>query len=315
MVFNQFASPGSVPPPRRGRGRSRYLIPVAVSLVGIPVVLVGILVWPHSGNGSPDGSGTAVSTTTHPAYLAAAPLSHRGGCLDHTGSLDARFAPAVLEAIADEVAARAVRAWALPKDSPTPGQPVSKPVDRIDLWLRDVVARSDSTSIGRYSRHVEVPGIDGLAYGQPRDLNSDTFYQDAQDFQDAHKTVEEERKASVKTFAPAVQQIRAMPLARRDAGASGISGCISALIGILDQRGTSYLLASDLDENTAKELSGTFPPGSSLIVIQSCDSGSVARCAGLRAKFEATMKQLHCPPIQYFRPENTLAAVKLWLSS
>jgi len=75
---------------------------------------------------------------------------------------------------------------------------------------------------------------------------------------------------------------------------------------------TGHMLASDLQENIAPQLHGSFH-GAPLYVVQGCDQGNGNQCAALLESFTKEMKKLDAGPVIPIRPENAARAIGNWI--
>jgi hypothetical protein len=232
-----------------------------------------------------------------------------GACIDPTLSLIPSFAAGIRADLTQAVASLA------PPDTPVhtsaqPGQPVSPPQAGIDLTIRQVDTTSFSTTMTAYTREVNVPAVPGLMTSRPEPGAND--YADrlrtwTQDYQ----TVTMARGAARAAAARASGAIASLPLDRN--GSSAISACVSALLVTVPPDGNhSYLLASDLQENIAPQLHGSFH-GAPLYVVQGCDQGNGNQCAALLESFKKEMKKLDAGPVIPIRPENAARAISDWI--
>jgi hypothetical protein len=171
---------------------------------------------------------------------------------------------------------------------------------------------SFSSDPGPYTTRVDVPGVPGLS--QPRPVPSDANYAtDLAAWSQGAQTVTTERKAAAAAVSGAARTLPALPLDQSPASNSAITACVSALLVNVPAGGQhSYLLASDLEENVAPELEGSFH-GAPLYIVQTCDSGSVRTCDTLLQHFEALMRRLDVGPVTVIRPEEAAVGIAQWI--
>ena len=295
-------SPGQRRPGRkRARGRNP-LRPVMAALLLIvfaaAVLAVGQVLTGRTAPAPQPAAHGSYSTTAEPLRL--------GACIDPTLSIERSFAPAI----------RADLAAGIGRLTPPAGPPstgtATAPRSALSLLVREVNTTSFSSDPGPYTARVDVPGVPGLS--RPRPVPSDANY--ATDLaawsQDA-QTVKKDRTAAAAAVRSAARMLAALPLDQSPASNSAITACVSALLVNVPADGRhSYLLASDLEENVAPELEGSFH-GAPLYVVQTCDSGRVATCDALLQHFEALMHHLDVGPVTVIRPEEAEAAIAQWI--
>lgn len=232
-----------------------------------------------------------------------------GACIDPTLSLIPSFAITIRTDLAQAVASLAPTA--APVDTTAqPGKPVSAPQAGIDLTVREVDTASFSSTMTTYTRDVQVPPIRGLMVPRPEPGSNDyvgrlrTWTQD-------YQAVTADRKAAAAAAAAGSSTIASLALDRT--GWSAISACVSGLlVTVPPGGGHSFLLASDLEENIAPQLHGSFH-GASLYIVQACDKGDGHYCAGLLNSFTKEMRQLDVGQIIAIRPEDAAQAIGSWV--
>lgn len=288
---------------KRARGRNPlHLVTAGLVLVvsAAAVLVVGHLL---AGRKAPSPQPVA-----HGSYSTAAEPLQLGACIDPTLSIERSFAPA----IRDDLAA-GIRYLTPPTGPPDTGT-ATAPRAAVSLLVREVDTTSFSSNPGPYTTQVGVPGVPGLS--QPRPVPSDVNY--AADLaawsQDA-QTVTADRKAAAAAVSGAARELAALPLDQSPASNSAISACVSALLVNVPAGGRhSYLLASDLEENVAPELEGSFH-GAPLYIVQTCDSGIISTCSALLRHFEALMGHLDVGPVTVIRPEEAGADIRQWIQT
>jgi hypothetical protein len=227
-----------------------------------------------------------------------------GICIDPTTSTTGAFAQDVRADLASAVASLA----------PSSQAPMSQAQSAVSLWIRQVDTASLSTMPTKYETTVTVPGVPGLTAVQPTPSPGDTGF-DAQ--QSAYAAqfaqVSESRDAARRAAADAAHAVASLSLDNSPQSRSAISACVSGLLVTVPTVGQrTYLLASDLQENEAPQLAGSFD-GAALVVIQACDSGNASYCGGLLTHFLGEMKELHVGTVTVVRPEDAAAAIKEWV--
>jgi hypothetical protein len=232
-----------------------------------------------------------------------------GACIDPTLSLIPSFATGIRADLAQAVG-RLAPPSAPVRTSAPPGQPVSPPQAGIDLTIREVDTTSFSTTMAAYTREVRVPAVPGLAISRPEPGSND-YANRLRIWTQDYQTVAAARGAARTAAARASDAIGSLPLDRN--GSSAISACVSALLVTVPSGGNhSYLLASDLQENIAPQLHGSFH-GAPLYVVQGCDQGNGNECAALLESFTKEMKKLDVGRVIPIRPENAARAIGNWI--
>ena len=286
---------------RRARGRNplRLVVAALVLVVSVGAVLVADHVL--TGRAAP-----APQPAAHGSYSTMAEPLRLGACIDPTLSIERSFAPAIRAAIA-----AGIGRLTPPTGPPTTGT-ATAPRPALSLLVREVNTTSFSSDPGPYTAQVDVPGVPGLS--QPRPVPSDANYAtDLAAWSQGAQAVKAERKAAAAAASGAARTLAALPLDQSPASNSAITACVSALLVNVPAGGRhSYLLASDLEENVAPELEGSFH-GAPLYIVQTCDSGSVSTCDALLARFKALMQRLDAGPVTVIRPEEADAAITQWI--
>jgi hypothetical protein len=232
-----------------------------------------------------------------------------GACIDPTLSLIPSFATGIRADLTQAVG-RLAPPSAPVRTSAPPGQPVSPPQAGIDLTIREVDTTSFSTTMAAYTREVRVPAVPGLTISRPEPGSND-YANRLRIWTQDYQTVAAARGAARTAAARASDAIGSLPLDRN--GSSAISACVSALLVTVPSGGNhSYLLASDLQENIAPQLHGSFH-GAPLYVVQGCDQGNGNECAALLESFTKEMKKLDVGRVIPIRPENAARAIGNWI--
>ncbi len=295
-------------PPARPRRRGGKTTIGAVCVVVVIALLAGReILSGHTTSGvtATGGSGQSATDTD----MSAGGEWTLGACIDSTLSLIPSFATTIRADLAQAVADLAPPAT--PVDtSAAPGQPVSPPQAGVNLTVREVDTTSYSSTMGAFTRDVSVPPVPGLMVSRPQPGSSD--YADrlriwTRDYQ----MVTAARRLAATDAAGASRTIAALPLDRN--GWSAISACVSALLVTVPPGGShSYLLASDLQENIAPQLHGSFH-GAPLYIVQACDNGDGNYCAGLLNSFTKEMQKLDVGQVIAIRPEDATQAIDSWI--
>ncbi len=293
--------------PRRRRGKTAAVVG-GLCVVAVIALLAGRTILSRhtpTQTTATGGSGQPATDTD----MSASGEWTLGACIDPTLSLIPSFATTIRTDLAQAVASLAPPAT--PVDtSAQPGQPVSPPQAGVNLTVREVDTTSYSSTMGAFTRDVSVPPVPGLMVSRPQPGSSD--YADrlrtwTQDYQ----TVTAARKLAATDAAGASSTIASLPIDRN--GWSAISACVSALLGTVPPSGDhSYLLASDLQENIAPQLHGSFH-GASLYIVQACDNGDGNFCAGLLDSFTKEMQKLDVGHVIAIRPEDAAQAIDSWI--
>jgi len=225
-----------------------------------------------------------------------------GVCIDPTASSSARFAEGVRDALATAVAGLASPSGPVPTyrvDGAT--GPVVEPSPGVGVWVAQVTTVPLDTDPSAHSPfRVEVPAVPGLLDAAP-DLNATTEVQQ-QRWRRDYETVTAARDRARTAAADASARLRGMRLARGDDVQSGVSGCMSALAGLVpaaDRR--EFLIASDLAENVHPQLAGGLD-GAPVVVLQACPEGDAGRCARRLREFRARMRTLHAGEVTTLQP-------------
>ena len=295
--------------PRRRRGRARTAITVAALCVAVVIALLAgrSLLSSHPTaqppvTGGPDQPATDMSAGREWTL---------GACIDPTLSIIPAFAATIRTDLAQAIASLAPPATPI-DTSAQPGQPVSPPQAGINLTVREVDTTSYSTNMATYTRNVTVPPVPGLMVSRPRPGSSD-YASQLRDWTQDYQTVTAARQTAATDAASASRTIAELPLDRN--GSSAISACVSGLLVTVPPGGNhSYLIATDLQENEAPQLHGSFY-GASLYVIQACDNGNANYCAGLLTRFTKEMRQLDVGQVVAIRPEDAAQAITSWITT
>ena len=251
-------------------------------------------------------------TAPTPHRAAAGPVESQaqplqlGACVDPTLSIEQSFAPAIRHDLAAALGGLA------PETGPPPTGSATAPRPATSLLVREVDTTSFSSDPGPYAASVAVPGVPGLSSARP--VPSDPNYaSDLATWSQAAEGVTAGEKAAAAGAASAARTVAALPLDQNPNSNSAITACVSALLVNSAPGGRhSYLLASDLEENVAPQLQGSFG-GAPLIMIQTCDSGDVTACQALLRHFETLMHRLDVGPITVIRPEEAGPDITQWI--
>jgi hypothetical protein len=286
---------------------------MAAGICVLCVVVVAALLAGRSLAASPRPSPQAGSAGRGPGQPAAeiSPGGNwtLGACIDPTLSLIPSFATGIRADLAQAVARLAPPSTPV-RTSARPGQSVSPPQAGIDLTIREVDTTSFSTTMTAYTREVSVPAVPGLMPSRPAP-GSDDYANRLRIWTQDYQTVTAARGAARTAAARASDAIASLSLDRN--GSSAISACVSALLVTVPTGGShSYLLASDLQENIAPQLHGSFH-GAPLYIVQGCDQGNGNECAALLGSFTKEMKKLDVGPVIPIRPENAAQAISNWI--
>jgi hypothetical protein len=298
-----YSSPpaGQRPPGRRntpGQRPSRWAAIGFVAVLSVATALVtGHVLSSRSAPPRPAGPGL-VSVTAQPLRL--------GACIDPTRSIEQSFAPAIRRDLA-----AAMSRLAPPTGSPLTGTGTA-PRPAVSLLVREVDTTSFSSDPGPYALHAAVPGVPGLNHRRP--VPSDRNYtKGLAAWSHEAQVITADRKVAAAASARTAEQIAALPLDHNPTNDSAITACVSALLVNVPPGGRhSYLLASDLEENVAPQLDGSFR-GAPLLIVQTCDSGDVSTCRGLLRRFKALMHRLHAGHMTVVRPEAAGPYITHWI--
>lgn len=294
---------GAPSPPRRG-GHGRLMAAGAICVMALLALLAG-----HALTSRPAPAAAAAGPAQPGTDTAPGGAWTLGACIDPTLSLIPSFATTIRADLAQGVAALAPPSTPVATNA-QPGQPVSAPRPSVSLTVREIDTTSFASTMSSYTRTVEVPAVPGLMVSRPAPGSADyvgrlkTWTQD-------YVTVTNDRKAAATAAAAASSSIASLPLDRL--GDSAISACVSGLLVTVPASGNhSYLLASDLAENIAPQLHGSFN-GASLYIVQACDDGDGNHCAALLERFTKEMRRLHVGQVIPIRPEDAGSAITNWI--
>lgn len=298
---------GPAPSRRRNRGgMSRAVIIAAVCL--LVAVLIVIRPW-QTRAASPAPAAPSATARAGPPVTSAGELSE-GACIDPTSSTVASFSSDVRGYLASAVASLAPSAT-LPTTA-SGSAPLSEPQPGVGLWIRQVDTASDSTVRTRFTQTVNVPAVLGLAQHQPAPGSSD-YVTRMGTWSQRYEQVKTSRTTARNAALSASQAVASLPLDGSPQVWSAISACISGLLRTVPATGRqSFLIASDLQENEAPQLEGSFR-GAPLVIIQACDSGNVSYCQGRLHHFEREMRQLGVGPMTVVSPEDAKQAIEQWV--
>jgi hypothetical protein len=287
------------PPGRRPPHRAATAAVATVAAVAVVAALVaGHKLTSHT-TGRPQASASrAVESHAQPLRL--------GACIDPTLSIVQSFALAIRQDLATALGDLA------PRTGPPATGSRTLPLPAMSLLVRQVDTTSFSSNPGPYTASVAVPGVPGLTSGQPNPSNAD-YASALNTWSDAARQVVDGRRAATAAAASADRAVAAMPLDQNPTSDSAITACVSALLVNAAPGGRhSYLLGSDLEENEAPQLDGSFG-GAPLIIVQTCDSGDINTCHGLLQHFETLMHRLDVGPITVIRPEEAATDIAQWI--
>jgi hypothetical protein len=290
--------------PKRRRGKT------AVIAGALCAVVIALLAGRSLLSGHAPVQPSATGASAQPATdMSAGGVWTLGACIDPTLSLIPSFATTIRTDLAQAVASLAPAVT--PVDtSAQQGQPVSPPQAGINLTIREVDTTSYSSTMTAFTRNVSVPPVPGLMVSRPQPGSSD-YANQLRTWTQGYQTVTADRKLADTDAASASSAIASLPLDRN--GWSAISACVSALLVTMPPGGNhSYLLASDLQENIAPQLHGSFH-GAPLYVVQACDNGNGNSCAELLKSFTKEMRQLGAGQVITIRPEDAAAAISNWI--
>jgi len=287
-------------PPARQRRPPRRRSPRWPLVVACVVVAVGLL--------------AGYKFLSRPAPRPAPPaargplLSHAqalklGACIDPTLSIESSFAPSIRHDLATGIGQLAPPAGPPRTDRRTRAQPA------VSLLIREVDTNSFSSQPGQYAAQVTVSGVHGLTRRRPPPSASAGYTRALAIWSKDSQVVAADRKQAAGDAASAVRTVAALPLDRRKGSFSAITACVSALLVDVPAGGRrGYLVASDLEENEAPQLAGSFG-GAPLLIVQTCESGDAGRCQQLLSHFKALMHRLHAGRITVVRPEDAGPAI------
>jgi hypothetical protein len=291
---------------RRNRGGGMSTAVIIAALCLLVIVLIVVRPWKA---GTTSAAGPSGPPSQSPPVTSAGALSE-GACIDPTTSTVSSFSTDIRSDLARAVAGLAP-SGTLPTRAEGTG-PLSQPQPRVDLWIRQVDTHSASTIRTEYATTVSIPGVLGLAQHQPTPGASDYVTQMGS-WSQSYQDVQQSRTTAAAAATDASRTIASLPLDQNPDVYSAISACISGLLGTVPSTGRqSYLIASDLEENEAPQLAGSFR-GAPLLVIQACDSGNLSGCQQRLSTFEREMRQLDVGPVTVVRPENASQAIAQWV--
>lgn len=285
---------------------------MAAGVSAVCVVVVAALFAGHSlaSRSAPQARAAATSDLGQPgADLSPGGQWTLGACIDPTLSLIPSFASTIRTDLALAIASLAP-SWQPVDTSAQPGQPVVPPQAGVTMTVREVDTTSFASSMPAFTRDVTVPPVRGLMVSRPQPGSSD-YVNRLRAWTQDYQTVTADRNAAATAAAAAASTIASLPLDRN--GWSAISACVSGLLVTVPPGGNhSFLLASDLEENIAPQLHGSFH-GAPLYIVQACDGGNGYFCAGLLNRFTKEMRQLDVGQIITVRPENAAQAIDSWV--
>jgi hypothetical protein len=295
------------PPPRPSRRRlSRLLLGVGGICLVACTALAGFA-FARGRSPAPPSPVTTSPPAQSPVTSPAGELT-LGACIDPTTSIVPSFAPGIRADLAQAVGSLAP-AGPLDTNALHQGQPVTLTQPGINLTIREVGTNSASSALGQYTRVVTIPAIPGLNTSRPA-VGTAHYQARLEAWSRGYGEVSAARKTAAAAASAAARSIANLPLAHTW---SGISACVSGLLLTAPPGGQhSYLLASDLQENVAPQLGGSFN-GAPLVIVQACDSGNLAYCHGLYEHFVAEMRGLHVGQVTVVRAEDAAQAIAEWV--
>jgi len=298
-----YGTPAGPRRPGRKRASGRNPLRRVMTAMVVAVAVAAALIADHVLTGR---TALAAQPADHGSYTSVAEPLRLGACIDPTLSIEQSFAPAIRADLA-----AGIGGLTPPSGPPLTGtSTASRPA--VSLLVREVDTTSFSSDPGPYAAQVAVPGVPGLS--QPRPVPSDVNYAaDLAAWSQGAQTVMEDRKTAAAAVSGATQALAALPLDQNPASNSAITACVSALlVNVPAGDRHSYLLASDLEENVAPELQGSFG-GAPLYIVQTCDSGIASTCEVLLHHFEALMRHLDVGPVTVIRPEEAGPDIAQWI--
>ena len=232
-----------------------------------------------------------------------------GACVDPTLSLIPSFATTIRADLAQALASLAPSAQPVGTSAQS-GQPVALPQAGVNLSVREVDTTSYSSTMPTFTRDVNVPPVRGLMVSRPQPGSSD-YVDRLRTWTQDYQMVTADRRAAATAATAAASTIASLQLDRN--GWSAISACVSALLVTVPPGGNhSFLLASDLEENIAPQLQGSFH-GAPLYIVQACQSGNGNYCAELLNSFTKEMQRLDVGQVFVIRPEDATQAIDSWI--
>ena len=218
-----------------------------------------------------------------------------GVVVDPTSSTASSFSQTVMAALADQLSSH------MPAKTSTPQDGVAT-VDAINLVIKQV--GSNPYAYGAPDFSVRVPGVQGLPPRPSLDCMDTTYAVWTKEAKQWSATYDSALAAS----SAAVDGVRSMPLTDEN---SGIRAALSSLVVTMPgTAGTSYLLASDFEENVKPQTAGDMG-GRPLVLVAACPSGDAAQCSGdVQAFGDWATSALKAGPISVYRPELTAEAVE-----
>jgi hypothetical protein len=233
----------------------------------------------------------------------------RGVCLDPTGSSPASFSDRVQARLAERV-----QAWAPVEETPAPMRSSAHP--GLSLVVRVVATDSPSSNDG-YGMIIDIPAVPELP--PPPDVQAANFVDLQQQYVAQQARVKAKRAEAAREALAAAQQLRTFRL-DHEHQRSGVTACASVLAVMAadvarsssNAGDRSFLIASDLDDNVSKQLNGSFE-GATVLLLQPCPGGDMARCAQLASTFAEGMKKLHAGTVNLIRSELADRTIDAWL--
>lgn len=299
--------------PRGGRGRGPGIGR------GLVILLVAALVLGLAGTAAyvatrPAETPTVAAASAGP--LVQAPVApQRAACLDRSGSVDnnGRIGTRTARVLQQAVERRDLGADPVPRTSAVP------PVAEQRLVVRVVRANSFTTDDGDlYSVDTTIPGVPGLAAGQPYDDGSEGFVTKLDAWDTAYADVTKARTAAGKKQEQAAEDLTA--LGRRHSNGSDVYGCLAAVLSLLDDdQPREVLLVSDLADRgpgvatIPGSMKNSFQ-GAHLTVVLACPQGLATTCEQRLSDFTTAVVDLGMDPdVNVLRAETVDTAVRDWL--
>lgn len=235
----------------------------------------------------------------------------RAVCLDGTGSSPAAFSETVRSLLVQRI-----KIWVPEATVQDKVQSAAHP--GLVLIVRVVATASPTTNDG-YGLIINISRVPAL--WPPPDVQATDFQQRRLEYLAQRQLVEQARKKAMSEAADGARRLAGFTL--KHAGeSSGVTACASTLaITVTDLLQTvpkpyhrSFMVASDLDDNVAIQIAGSFDQATMTLLI-TCPSGDIGRCDRLKDTFVGHMKDLDVGPVTSLRAELADRAVADWLDT